>query len=118
MFTFYACAHTGLKWYDAFFSRMKKHPEYSDIVETYSSKSMDSIKLKYYNTKNINDWYDKAATVICDEWKIAERMDGDGEAELKWTYDKTRILFSDESAFKDRKETARLASAFRRRITR
>ena len=45
-------------------------------------------------------------------------MDGDGEAELKWTYDKTRILFSDESAFKDRKETARLASAFRRRITR
>lgn len=116
--TYYSHAHTGLKWYDAFFKRMKKHPEYTDIVETYSAKSMDSIKLKYYNTKNINDWYDKATEIICDEWEIAERNDGDGEAELTWTGNKTRILFSDESAFKDRKETARIATAFRRRITR
>ena len=79
---------------------------------------MDTTKLKYYNTKNINEWYDKATKIICDDWKIAERVVGDDSVELKWTGDKTRILFSDESAFKDRKEAARIAVAFRRRITR
>ena len=98
---------------------MKKIPEYSDIVETMSAKPMDTTKLKYYNTENINKWYDEAIKVICDQWKIAERQGGEGQAaEIRWTGEKVRILFSDESAFKDRKEAERIARAFKKRLTR
>ena len=100
---------------------MQSTPEYADIVETNSAKPMDTTKLKYYTTENINKWYDEATRVICDEWKIGVRTNDEGDneqAEIKWTGDKTRILFSDESAFKDRKEAARIAEAFIQRITR
>ena len=98
---------------------MKATPEYADIVETSSDKAMDITKLKYYNTDNINKWYDEAVKVICDQWEIAERTNGgEGEAEIKWTGEKVRTLFSDESAFKDRKEAERIANAFKHRITR
>ena len=103
--------YAGQKWYDAWIKRMKATPEYADIVETNSAKAMDTTKLKYYTTKNINKWYDEAIDVICDQWKIGERTNGDDPdgAEIRWTGDKTRILFSDESAFKDRKEATRIA---------
>ena len=42
----------------------------------------------------------------------------DKASEIKWTDNKTIILFSDESAFKDRKEAARIAETFIQRITR
>ena len=112
-------SHTGEKWYDAFFQRMKRLPEYADIVETVSAKPMDITKLKYYTTENINKWYDEAIKVICDQWEIAERTNAsEGKAEIRWTGEKIRILFSDESAFKDRKEAERIANAFKKRITR
>lgn len=98
---------------------MQKIPEYADIVETCNAKPMDVCKLKYYTTDNINKWYDEATKVICDEWKIGVRTNaGPGKGEIEWTYDKARILFSDESAFKDRKEAQRIAQAFIKRITR
>ena len=114
--TMYTC--TGKAWYNSWFKRMQATPEYADIVETNSAKPMDTTKLKYYNTANINKWYDEATSVICDEWKIGVCTNGEGGEEIKWTGDKTRILFSDESAFKDRKEAARIAEAFVQRITR
>ena len=98
---------------------MKRLPEYADIVETVSAKPMDITKLKYYTTENINKWYDEAIKVICDQWEIAERTNAsEGKAEIRWTGEKIRILFSDESAFKDRKEAERIANAFKKRITR
>lgn len=101
-------------------------PTYEGNVRIYrycrdleSVKLMDTTKLKYYNTDNINKWYDEAIKVICDQWKITERTNGgEGEAEIKWTGEKVRILFSDESAFKDRKEAERIAEAFKKLITR
>ena len=68
--------HIGEKWYDAFFKRMKAIPEYADIVETTSGRATDTAKLMYYNTDNINFWYDKMIEILCDELKIAERTTG------------------------------------------
>ena len=85
---------------------MKAIPEYSDIVETTSARATDTSKLKYYNTANINYWYDKAIEVLCDVWKIAKRNPGfrDGEPEIIWTTDLARVLALDETAIKDRNE--------------
>ena len=98
---------------------MKAIPEYSDIVETMSGRATDTSKLMYYNTDNINYWYDKMIVILCDELKIAKRTTGaDATAEIVWTGDKQRILFSDETAVKDRNEARRMSRKFRKRITR
>lgn len=99
---------------------MKALPEYSDIVETRSARATDTSKLKYYNTSNINYWYDKATEVLCDKWKIAKRNPGfkGGEPEITWDTDMNRVLFIDETAIKDRNEAMRIANKFKNRITR
>lgn len=110
---------TGNDWYKAFFQRVKALPEYSDIVETKSGRATDTAKLMYYNTGNINYWYDKMIKILCDDLKIAERTTGeDAEAEIVWTGDKNRILFTDETAIKDRNESSRISQLFKKRITR
>ena len=114
------CHDIGEKWYGAFFKRMKALPEYADIVETKSGRATDTTKLKYYNTENINYWYDEVIKLLCDELKIAKRNTEDegDKCELIWTCDKNRVLFTDETAVKDRNEGMRLSKKFKMRITR
>lgn len=57
---------------------------------------------------------------MCDEWKIAKRVESstrDGP-EIHYTDDPNRRLYLDESASKDKKEQARLNKAFNKRLTR
>ena len=105
----------------SYFKRMKALPEYSDIVETKSGRATDTRKLKYYNTENINYWYDEVVNLLCDVLKIAKRnTDGDpSKGEIIWTCDLNRVLCTDEeTAIKDRNEAMRLAKKFSLRITR
>lgn len=91
----------------------------TNISITSSSKPTETTKLKYYTTKNINKWYDEAITVLCDVWKIAKRTTtatADG-AEILFTTNTSRVLVSDETACKDRKESERIADKFKDRIT-
>lgn len=109
----------GQVWYDGFFKRMQALPEYADIVETKSGRATETRKLMYYNTENVNYWYDETVKVLCDELKIARRATAaDGDAEIVWTGNRNRILFSDETAVKDRNESMRVCKKFKKRITR
>ena len=96
---------------------MQALPEYSDIVETKSGRATETSKLMYYNTENINYWYDSMIKILCDELKIAKRCT-DGSEEIVWTGDRSRIIFSDETAVKDRNEAMRIAKKLLKRITR
>ena len=96
---------------------MQALPEYTDIRETRSARATETSKLMYYNTENINYWYDEMIKILCDELKIAKRCT-DGTAEIVWTGNRNRILFSDETAVKDRDEAKRVAKKLLRRITR
>ena len=98
---------------------MQALPEYSDIVETNSGRATETSKLMYYNSENINYWYDEMIKVLCDELKIAKRTTGeDTTAEIVWTGNRYRMLCTDETAVKDRMEAARVSKKFMKRITR
>lgn len=110
---------TGEAWYNRFLKRMQALPEYADVVETKSGRATDTRKLMYYNTENINYWYDQMIKILCDELKIAKRTTAkDAKSEITWTGNKDRILFSDETAVKDRNEAARNSRKFKKRLTR
>ena len=96
---------------------MQALPEYADIVETKSGKATDTGKLIYYNTENINYWHDPMIKILRDELKIAKRCT-DGSAEIVWTGNRSRIIFSDETAVKDRNEAIRVSKKLLKRITR
>ena len=99
---------------------MQALPEYADVVETKSGRATETTKLMYYNTMNVNYWYDEMVKILCDELKIARRViatDGE-EAEIIWTGNLSRMLFSDETAVKDRNEGMRLAKKYKKRLTR
>ena len=52
------------------YNRMKQMPEYNKIVEC-RGRGVDIDKLRYYNTKNINKYYDGAKAMLIDSWKVA-----------------------------------------------
>ena len=110
------CIVPGRFWFANWFTRMKKQNPTIKIAG--SGKPTETTKLRYYTTSNINKWYDEAIGVLCDEWKIAKRTtDSDADTEITWTTNRSRVLFSDETACKDRKEAERIANKFRDRIT-
>ena len=71
----------------------KPYPkQYADSRETRSARATETSKLMYYNTENINYWYDEMIKILCDELKIAKRCT-DGTAEIVWTGNRNRIIF-------------------------
>lgn len=91
----------GVKWYKSWLKRMCSIEAFKDVVEA-NGVAIDCKKLRYYNTENINNHYDKLSEVLCRHWRIAKKVVGpcDDRSEIEWITDLHRVILLDESAMR------------------